>query len=200
MLNCCSVFAGNDLARAWGEDLIKDLILPAPAHLVLDVPWGYAFGALPTLPRPLLVIALDASPFYVRDILAHSPEGLRTVYTGNRQICDDLTHVARGGRFYLGPRLTEADRLTPAEQDVLRCIAFGMNDAEIIRRLLICKKTLSNRICELCDKMTATSKVQLALRYLGVLPARLSGSSTHYQPALLNIPAGGGKSSLESQR
>lgn len=141
------------------------------AHLLLDLPRSFALHSLADLPRPVLVITGNTSPYYLQDLLEQNPDGLIALDTTPEQIKESLSCITQGQHVYLGPRLGRAEHLTTGERAVLRHLALGLDDGQIALRLRISKKTVGNRIAELYDKTGSSNRVQLALQYLGMSPA-----------------------------
>ncbi|ADI15675.1 LuxR C-terminal-related transcriptional regulator [Truepera radiovictrix] len=147
--------------------------LPAPASLVIDVPHGYAFDLLSgegAPARPVLVLTEGASEPYLRDLAALSPEGLIAGRVTEAEVRVALERVAAGERFYQGPTLGD-DGLFPREREVWRLVARGLSNAQIAGALGVREKTVANYVTSLQEKLHLSSRVALALRYLGRLEA-----------------------------
>ncbi|MBS3933728.1 MAG: response regulator transcription factor [Truepera sp.] len=162
------VFSGNDSMRLLGEALCASARFLGEAHLVLDVPPGYALHALPRLPRPALVVTGVSSGPYLHDLLDLRPSGLLVHLARPQDVLEGLERVAKGERFYQGPVLE--DSLLPSERAVLRRLAFGLENTEIARELRVSRRTVENRVAALREKLGLKNRKELALYYLGMHP------------------------------
>jgi len=151
--------------------------LPADVFLVFDVPHLHAFASLPRLQRRGRVLVITANPSapYLRDLVDLAPDGLLALPASTKEIRRYLLRVASGERLHLIPPL-EADPLTPLERAVLRHLALGLDNGQIARELGQTKKTVSNRVSEVCAKLGVRGRTQAALHYLGLHRERTPGS------------------------
>lgn len=136
-----AVHSGVETSRLCGEALYQSVSLPSTVQLIVDSPWGYALGALSTLPRPVLVVTETPSVHYLRDLLDLDPEGLVATPVSPEEVGRALLRVAKGESFYLGPPLGE-HFIGPREREVLRLVAVGLGTG----RSLACWDSLGERL------------------------------------------------------
>jgi DNA-binding NarL/FixJ family response regulator len=76
-----------------------------------------------------------------------------------RQMADRLFH-----RFRSGPT-AEAEAspslLTPREQEIIACVAAGLNNREIAEQLVISENTVKNHLKNMLEKLGLSNRVQL---------------------------------------
>jgi DNA-binding NarL/FixJ family response regulator len=162
---CCGLSALQRFYTSWVRPL------PVPASLVIDAPHGYAFDLLSGAAapvRPALVLAEGAPKPYLRDLAALAPEGLIARAASEEEVQGGLERLAAGERFYQGPALGD-DGLFPREREVWRLVARGLSNAQIAHTLKIREKTVANYVTSLQEKLHLSSRVALALHYLGKL-------------------------------
>jgi DNA-binding CsgD family transcriptional regulator len=165
------VHSGLAALAVYGRELVEGLAVPEGVFLVFDAPSLYAFGCVPLLQRRgrVLVITANMSAPYLRDLVTLEPDGLLALPASSGEIRRYLMRVADGESFHLLPPLG-TDPLTPLERMVLRNLALGLDNGQIAQKLDLGKKTVSNRVSEICSKLGVRGRTQAALHYLGLLP------------------------------
>lgn len=171
------VCSGVEVLAAYGRELVAGLDLPADVFLVFDVPHLHAFTSVPRLQHRGRVLVITANPSlpYLRDLVDLAPDGLIALPASPKEIRRYLLRVAAGERLHLLPPL-EVDPLTPLERAVLRHLALGLDNGQIARELGQTKKTVSNRVSEVCAKLGVRGRTQAALHYLGLRHERTPGN------------------------
>lgn len=71
-----------------------------------------------------------------------------------------MTNIQQGRASHPAP-LVELGRLTRREREVARCVAFGMRDREIARRLGTSEHVISSDIDRLLRKVRVSSRSEL---------------------------------------
>ena len=68
--------------------------------------------------------------------------------------------------YSVPPRFVNAqgiDLLTPREHDVVKCVAEGLSNREVARRLQISEHTVKNYLLHVFDKLGVSSRVEVVL-------------------------------------
>ena len=115
----------------------------------------------------LAALRAGASGFLVKDtprqqLLA----AVRSAAEGNVQLPADVVSRLLETIGLSSPDVVRdevAQRVTPRELDVLRCLATGANNAEIAQTLFITEATVKTHVAHLQDKLQARDRVQLVI-------------------------------------
>lgn len=78
----------------------------------------------------------------------------------------ELRLVLEALTYSVPPRFVNAqgiDLLTPREHDVVRCVAEGLSNREVARRLQISEHTVKNYLLHVFDKLGVSSRVEVVL-------------------------------------
>ena len=79
---------------------------------------------------------------------------------------EELLLVLEALTYSVPPRFVNAqgiDLLTPREHDVVRCVAEGLSNREVARRLKISEHTVKNYLLHVFDKLGVSSRVEVVL-------------------------------------
>jgi DNA-binding NarL/FixJ family response regulator len=143
--------------------------LGAIPRLLSDLP-GARVLVLTTFPDDEYVVRAlrdGASGFLLKD----SPRGslvaaVRSVMSGEVVLDAGVTGSLVAGLRTPGATAAHADavsRMTAREQDVLSCVARGMNNAEIARALHISETTVKTHLARLLAKWGARDRIRLVV-------------------------------------
>jgi DNA-binding CsgD family transcriptional regulator len=152
----------------WLSHVTQDLT--QQVHLILDLPWGYAVEH-PLVGGEHKTIILTDNPTteYWEDLASFQPTVL---ITGNPspQTLLEAIHLAASSQPRTTLKLTPPylPLLTPKERLILRLVAFGKDNKEIMKFLDISKGTLEGHVTHLNSKLGVKNRTQLAFYYWGM--------------------------------
>ena len=91
---------------------------------------------------------------------------VKAVCAGIRVFGDSVFEGMRRQMTSGGTRKTDdslAERITPRERDLMRCVARGMDNKEIAAELFLAEGTVRNNLSRLLDKLKLKDRTQLAV-------------------------------------
>jgi two-component system response regulator NreC len=119
---------------------------------------------------PILVLAVDAQPAFVRRVLASGAHGVLTTDTTPDEVVDAMQTLVRGVPYVqadLGALLAaqeplrEIDALSSREREVLRLIALGYTNPQIAEQLVVSVRTIETHRAHVAKKLDAGSRADL---------------------------------------
>ncbi len=131
---------------------------------------------------PILVLAVDVEPLFVRRVLASGARGVLTTDSTPDELVDALRTIVRG-LPYVQPNLgallatqdaaREVDTLSTREREVLRLIALGYTNPQIAQQLVVSVRTVETHRAHVAKKLDANSRADLVRHALdhGLLDA-----------------------------
>jgi DNA-binding NarL/FixJ family response regulator len=140
--------------RLAGPDVKDPLAVVVITTFDLD---DYVYAALKAGARGLLL--KDAGP----ELLA---EAIRAAAAGDALIAPSVTArllTEFAGATAAAPPVQPSEPLTKREEEVLRVVARGRTNAEISRELHISLSTVKTHVANLMAKLTARSRVEIAI-------------------------------------
>ncbi len=147
------------------QDLTHDV------HLILDLPWGYCVEH-PLLMQGHKTVILTDNPTgeYWEDLVSFQPTILLTGNPTPQAILEAVFMAATRPHTQETLKLTPpyTPLLTPKERLILRLIAFGKDNKEIMKFLDISKGTLEGHVTHLHGKLAVKNRTQLAFYYWGM--------------------------------
>ncbi len=119
-------------------------------------------------------LQVGASGYLIKQDIAAIAPALRTVMAGQRVLEGEV--LSRMGQRVLATGDAPADataretsealgRLTDRERDVMRCVAEGLDNAEIADSLSLSEGTVRNHISSILAKLSLRNRTQLAVYY-----------------------------------
>lgn len=146
-------------AGAYGIEAIRALRERAPAVRCL------ALTSFSDEDKVLPALEAGAAGYLLKDV---TPEELvraiRAVAAGQVYLSASVAGtVVRRATRPERPAPSPLDALTPRERDVLRCLAEGLSNAEIARRLYVSEATVKSHVTRILQKLGVDDRTQAAL-------------------------------------
>ena len=143
----------------WGIEAIRALRERAPSVRCL------ALTSFSDEDKVLPALEAGAAGYLLKDV---TPEELvraiRTVASGQVYLSAGVAGaVVRRATRPAGTPPSPLDALTPREREVLRCLAQGMSNAEIARRLYVTEATVKSHVTRILRKLDVSDRTQAAL-------------------------------------
>jgi DNA-binding NarL/FixJ family response regulator len=108
------------------------------------------------------------SGFIMKDAtLGDLVHAIRAVAEGAHILPPEVTgslfsQIARDAVSKRRPRVSESERMTPREREVVNLIAQGMNNKEIARALHVATHTVKSHVRNIMEKLTLHTRLQIA--------------------------------------
>ncbi len=157
-------------------DEISSLLLRAPCDLLLlDLQMEHNLLAdIEALARRIPVIVLTASEV-PSDAVTALRHGARAVVFKRFAIetLMEAIHTVAGGQVWLAPslqthlaaqlRAPTKGELSAREEEIVRCVALGLRNAEVAQRLSIAEETVKTHLHRIFRKLGVRDRVELVL-------------------------------------
>jgi DNA-binding NarL/FixJ family response regulator len=147
------------------------------AHLILDIPRGFAFKTLQELKRAfaefsdeaplaqLTVVTFSTRPEYWDNLWDLQPDILLVNPRRSADIGDALVRSLDGESYRITP--TRSTVLTPAERAMLHYLALGGSNKGIAEQLCVQEQTVMNTLSGMYKKLNLRSRADAMLYYWG---------------------------------
>ncbi|MFM7603083.1 MAG: LuxR C-terminal-related transcriptional regulator, partial [Pseudanabaena sp.] len=132
----------------------------------------------------VLILTVDDTEEYVSQALKYGASGYILKNTSPEELSFAIQAVYRGymhldlnlGRKVIAriPELSEVsitdwDKLTPREQQIVKLIATGANNEEIANQLYISTRTVKNHITNILSQLNLRNRTQIAILVTSIL-------------------------------
>ncbi len=157
------------------QELLAGGLRPRLVVLDMNMPGMEGVGAIRTLHRnwpeiPVLVVSANEDPAAVRACLEAGASGFVAKSSDGPMLLEAIRDVLKGKSVApAGAFSALTPHLTDRQMDILRCLAEGLSNREIARRVHLTEGTVKQYVSEILAELRVDNRVQAAIRAREIL-------------------------------
>ena len=141
-----------------GQSKIKDIIRENPNARILVI------TSFSEKDKAIQAIKAGAMGFMMKDTSPESMlQAIREVHQGNPWLSAEITRMLIHEDIHAAEAISQVEKLTDREMDVLQLIAQGLSDKDIANQLTVSKATVRYHVTNILTKLHLENRTQAAL-------------------------------------
>jgi len=141
-----------------GIEAIKDIIRENPNARILVI------TSFSEKDKAIQAIKAGAMGFMMKDTSPESMlQAIREVHQGNPWLSAEITRMLIHEDIHAAEAISQVEKLTDREMDVLQLIAQGLSDKDIANQLTVSKATVRYHVTNILTKLHLENRTQAAL-------------------------------------